>query len=110
MSEKYSFDDDMHPVGEHHSDLSKVTEILLNEKWKRRKTILKIRIISALTTLETIANIWNVEFLKNWIPTYTEYLTSGDGRGRQDIVDITKFSIENESKRQDRIVDMMGKR
>lgn len=110
MSEKYSFDDDLHKVTDTKSDLSKVTEILLNAKWQRRKTILRDRIISALATLETIAKIWDVEFLNQWIPYYCEYLTSRDGKGRQDIVDITKFSIDRENQREERMSGLMNSR
>ena len=108
--EKYGFDDDMQSVSEPKSDLSKVTEILLNAQWRRRKTILSNRVISALATLETISKIWNVEFLKNWIPYYCEYLTSKDGKGRQDIVDITKFSIDRENQRQEKMYDVLTRR
>jgi hypothetical protein len=109
LNEKYSFDDDLKKVGETKSDLSKVTEILLNEKWRRRKTILRDRVISALATLETISKIWDVEFLQQWIPYYCEYLTSSGGKGRQDIVDITKFSIDRENQREENIMSMMGR-
>lgn len=110
MSEKYSFDDDLKPSVQPVSDLSKVTEILLNEQWKRRKTVLRQRVISALSTLETIAKIWDVDFLKQWIPVYCEYLTSSEGRGRQDIVDITKFTIDRENQKNERMMDVMGRR
>ena len=108
--EEYGFDDDIQQQPEQHSDLSKVTEILLNNRWRRRKTILKERQISALATLETIANIWDVEFLKAWIPSYSEYRTSCDGKGRQDIVDITKFSIDRQNERDERMIQLGGRR
>lgn len=108
--EKYGFDDDIQNIQREKSDLSKVTELLFNSKWFRRKTILKPRLISALATLDTISKIWDVQFLKNWIPTYAEYLTSTEGRARQDVVDITKFRIDQDNKHQERIMELMGRR
>lgn len=106
--EKYSFDNDISHVQREQSDLSKTTEILLNDLWPRRKTVLKQKIVSALSTLETIAYIYDVDFLKQWIEAYCEYLTSMDGQGRKDIVDITKFSIEQRNARDQRMFDLMG--
>ena len=92
------------------SDLSKATELLFNDKWKRRKTKLRARTIPALATLDTIANIYDINWLLDWIDSYTEYITSIDGQGRKDIVDITKFSIERQDKQNERMMDMLGKR
>ena len=95
---------------EEKSELAKVVEILLNEKWRRRKTRLKNRTIPALTTIDTLANIYDVQFLKYWIDSYTEYVTSLDGKGRQEIVDITKFTIDKEKERNQQIMEALGKR
>jgi len=42
------------------SELSKVTEILLNEQWGRRKTNIRQQLISAITTLDTIRGIFMI--------------------------------------------------
>lgn len=109
--ETYAIDNDLKNVNtDRPSDLSKVTEILLNSKWSRRKTILKRSLISALATLDTISKIYDIQFLKTWIPYYCEYKTSEDGKGRQDIVDITKYRIDQEAKTQEKIFELMGRR
>lgn len=92
------------------SDLKGTCELLLNEKWKRRKTILKSRQIAKLSILEVIAEIYDIKFLQGFIDYITEYLTSNEGRGRTDIVDIAKYSIERENTHRKEMLDMMGKR
>jgi len=93
---------------EEKSELAKVVEILLNEKWKRRKTRLRNRTIPGLTTIDTLAEIYNVKFLRYWIDGYTEYVTSSEGKGRQEIVDITKFTIDKQNQREKNLMEMMG--
>ena len=90
------------------TDLAKVVDILLNSRHKRRKTILRNRQVSSLTTMDVLAQIYDIPFLKQWVDNYTEWRTSGDGgQGRKDIVDITKFSIERQNRMQDRVLDAM---
>jgi hypothetical protein len=103
-------EDDIIKSEEEKSELAKVVEILLNEKWKRRKTRLRDRTIPALTTIDTLAQIYDVKFLQNWIDGYTEYVTSAGGKGREEIVDITKFTIDKESKRDKMMMEALGKR
>jgi hypothetical protein len=95
---------------ENKSDLAKATELLLNDLWKRRKTRLRERVIAKLTTIETISVIYEVQWLKEWVTDYTEYLTSVDGKGRQEIVDITKFSIDKETQMHKELLTAMGRR
>jgi len=106
----FSFDDDIIHNNESTSELSKVTEILLNEQWGRRKTNLSKRLISAISTLDTLSQLYDIDFLKTWIPLYCEYLTSIEGKGRQDIVDITKYRIDKEQDRYNDIMGLMNKR
>ena len=74
------------------SDFSQVVETLTNNKYKRRKTVLINRQVDKLTTLDVLSQIYDVQFLKAWVNYFAEWRTSGDkGRGRQDIVDISKF-------------------
>jgi hypothetical protein len=84
--------DDIDSLVQDQSDFSKVVEILLNDNYKRRKTILHTRQVSKITTIDVLSQIWDITFLKEWINNYSEWRTSGDGgRGRNDIVDISKF-------------------
>jgi hypothetical protein len=110
MKEKYSIEDDMQPVGDQPSELAKVSEILMDNNFSRRKTILDGRLISAITTLDTIAHSWDIAFLKQWVPSFCEYLTSKDGQGRKDIVGIAQAGLNRQDEQFGRIMDMMGKR
>jgi hypothetical protein len=92
------------------SELAKVVETLLNDKWKRRKTRLRPRQVSALTTLDTLAQIYDIQFLQSWVEGYTEYLTSEDGKGRSEIVDITKYTLDKEISRQQQMMESLGNR
>ena len=92
------------------SDLANTCELLLNEKYRKRKTIIRNRSIPALTTLETLANLYEVQWLREWINSFTEYLTSSEGQGRKDIVDIAKFSIDREVQARKEIFELLGKR
>ena len=102
--------DDIIKGGETKTDLANTCELLLNEKWRKRKTNLRDRSIPALTTLETIAVLYDVEWLRSWIDSYTEYVTSESGKGRQDIVDIAKYSIDKETSIRKEMYEFMGKR
>ena len=103
--------DDIKPVGDTISDLSKVVDILLNDKYKKRKTILSNRQVPSLTTLEVLAQLYDIEFLKHWVDSYGEWRTSGDGgKGRKDIVDITKFSLDREESRHNDMMNALGRR
>jgi hypothetical protein len=92
------------------SDLSKVVDTLLNSDFFRRKTRLHKSIIGKLSALDTISQIWDIQFLKEWIPSYTEYLTSESGKGRQEIVDITKYTIDKETQKHKDMIESMGRR
>lgn len=84
--------DDIAKEQKEDSDYHKVITTLLDEKFKRRKTILENRQVAKITTLDTLAQLYDIKFLKQWVDGYAEWRTSGDkGKGRQDIVDISKF-------------------
>ena len=95
---------------ENKSDLARTCELLLNEKWRKRKTVLRERVISSLSTLDTLAQLYDVKFLHEWITAYTEYITSKEGRGRQDIVDIAKYRIDMEERSRKELLGLIGKR
>lgn len=95
---------------EHKTDLANTCELLLNEKFRKRKTRLRQRSTSALSTIETIANLYDITFLKEWVNNYTEYVTSIDGKGRQEIVDIAKYSIDKQKDMNMEILQSLGRR
>ena len=68
------------------------------------------RLIPAITSLEVLAQMYDVEFLKNWIDWYCEFLTSSGGIGRKDIVDIFKFTQEQKERERTELMNMLGRR
>lgn len=92
------------------SDFSKVTELLLNQKWRRRKTVLHKRVIAKISALDVISQIYDIEFIKDFIVYYTEYLTSEGGKGRNDIVDIAKFQHIQEQERNNELLAVLRNR
>lgn len=95
---------------ENKTDLANTCELLLNEKWRRRKTILKARYVADLTTLENIADLYEIQWLREWIDNFTEYVTSVEGKGRKDIVDIAKYSIDKADERNQELLNALGRR
>ena len=63
--------------------------------------------ISAITTLEVLAQMYDIEFLKNWIDWYCEFLTSSGGVGRKDIVDMFKFAHTQNEKNQEQLLTLL---
>lgn len=88
------------------SDTWKTIELLMNNQYKRRKTILdNNQQVKVITTLDVISQLYDITFLKLWIRRFGEWRTSGEGgQGRKDIVDIYKFS---ELTRQNERADVM---
>lgn len=84
-------DDTAIPEGSSDSDFWKTINTLMDDNFYERKTILNNRQVPKISVLTVLAQIYDVEFLKNFIPNYARWRTSGDsGKGRQDIVDICK--------------------
>lgn len=108
--DRLSIDEDMVREKQSPSDLANITRLLLDSQFPRRKTILGKFRMTPITTLDTIAQLYDISFLKLWIPSYCEYVTSEDGKGREQIVDITKFSIEREDQQRKRMEDILGNR
>jgi len=100
--------DDIQKEEKEVSDFSKVVDILLNDKYKRRKTILNNTQVAYITSLDVVAQIYDITFLKHWVNGYAEWRTSGDnGKGRQDIVDISKFHYDELQKRDDQLLGLL---
>lgn len=106
-----SISDDVHAeLKSEKSDILKTSELLLNELFWRRKTNLSERQIATFTTLDTIAQVFEIDFLKEWCKNYAEFLTSKKGQGRQDIVDIVKFNYAEKKQERDELLGILQKR
>lgn len=91
------FTDIQRGLAREHSDFKEAVDILMNDKFRRRKTILDNRQSFFISTLDEVSQLNEIQFLKDWIIYYAEWRTSGDGgRGRNDIVEIAKSHILTE--------------
>lgn len=101
-------DDILSRQGKTQSDLSEGVHLLLNEKFKRRKTILRQqKIINGITALEVLAQMYDIEFLKNYIDWYCEFMTSSQGVGRKDIVDMFKFAHTQDQQGREQLLALL---
>jgi len=58
-----------------------------------------------------LADLYDVEFLKKWVSDFGEWRTSGDGgKGRQDIVDITKFNYQKQDEVRTELMNALKRR
>ena len=90
------------------SDFSKVVDILLNDNYKRRKTILNNRQVGKITTIDILSQIYDITFLKNWVNNFAEWRTSGDnGKGRQDIVEISKHQYAEMKEQREELLGLI---
>jgi hypothetical protein len=100
------FQDIQRGLAKEHSDFKEAVDILMNEKFKRRKTILDNRQVFTISVLDVISQLYDITFLKDWINYYAEWRTSGDsGKGRQDIVDIAKSHVMENQQQQQSFMD-----
>jgi len=100
-------EDIKHRIGKEESDYSKVAYLLLNEQFKRRKTALNdVKQFGLLASLDVIAQIYDIPFLRKYVDYYMELLTSINARGRTDIVDISKFRFEEQSKLNNQLLEL----
>lgn len=101
-----SFEDDIIRETDRESDHAKVVETLLNDKYRRRKTILKNRQVVPLTFMDVISQVYEVIILQQWVVYFGEYRTSGDGgKGRKDIVDISKFAYASKTQENMKMIE-----
>jgi len=111
MSESSAIRDIVKKEQKDKSDLLQTSDLLMNEKYKRRKTILDNNQVPDITTVDTIAQIYDIAILKDWVDNYAEWRTSGDkGKGRQDIVDISKFAHAEQEKHNKELMDLLRNR
>jgi hypothetical protein len=90
--------DDVRGVEQSQTDFAKAIDMLMNDNYPRRKARFDRNTISDLTVLDTIAQIYEIDFLRQFISTFSQYTTSIEGKGRQEVVDIAKYSIDRQDK------------
>lgn len=83
-------------------------ELLMDNRFKRRKTILSNRQVAIINTLDVLSQLYDIVFLEKWVDGFAEWRTSGDsGRGRQDITDIFKFASVHERDKYKELIGMI---
>jgi len=97
-------------IGKEDSDHSKTATILMDERFKRRKTFLdNNRQVGLINTLDVIAQLYDIPFLKKYVDGYMELLTSIGGKGRKDIVDISKFRFAEQEKYRNQLLELANR-
>jgi len=82
--------------------------VLMDDRFKRRKTILTNKQVTYLTSLDVISQLYDIPFLKKWVDTFAEWRTSGDkGRGRTDVTDIFKFASLHQREKDKELINMI---
>ena len=111
MPKKAIFDDIKTESSEPTTDHSyTVKELTSNENIRKKVVFQSQSQAKAFSLLETIAERHNNTFLKKVIAKQLEYNISVGGRGREDIVTISKFKTEKEHSWVDRVLGMAGRR
>lgn len=118
--EKYSsstIDDDIKNDGttivseKNHSDLMKAFESLSNPENMESNTILTNNQVIALSTINYLAQVYDIEFYKQFIKIFPRYRISGDdGRGRKELIEIANAIRRDKEEEHNRVMDLLGRR
>lgn len=118
--EKYSsatIDDDIKNDGssiiheKNHSDLMKAFESLSNPENMESNTILTNNQVIALSTINYLAQVYDIEFFKQFIKIFPRYRISGDdGRGRKELIEIANAIRRDKEEEHNRFMEILGRR
>ena len=90
MSNPSVLDDVNQPFSEE-SDFSKVVDLMLNPRYRNLKSVIKAGNVHWIAYANMLGQVYDVEFLKGYVEQWLELQVSVKGRGRDDIVNISKF-------------------
>ena len=83
----------------------------MDDRFKRRKTILTNEQVSRINNIDVLSQIYDIDFLRLWVNNWAEWRTSGDGgKGRNDIVKITQSRKDEYVEREHRFLDALRRR
>lgn len=93
------------------SDLGHSISALQENKFIRKKVVFVTqRQAKAFSILEALAERHKITFLKNIIDKQLEYIISVGGRGREDIVTVSKYGGEKRESWTERLLGFAGQR
>jgi hypothetical protein len=93
---------------EQESGLYKIVDILLNNDYMRVKTILDDAQKNAMTMMDILGQLYGIKFFDYYRKRYCQYsISGGGGKGRQDIVDITKFNYQDMQQQRNQLLDIL---
>jgi len=90
------------------SDYQRTIELLMNDDYQRRKTNVSPQQVSIINTLDVIAQLYEIDFLKLWVDGFGQWRTSVSGKGREDIVKIGMAQYEQMEKHNQELMNMLG--
>ncbi len=90
------------------SEHGETLEHLTNDKNFQKKTVLmSVSQAMAFSSLYSIAEENNIVFLREWLKNSADWLLSVQGKGRNDIVEVSKFKGEKTMSWGDKISEML---
>ena len=89
------------------SEIGKSIDILQNPKRPETTTILSHQQVNALVLMNWVANVYDVPFFKNYVEKYPLYkISSQDGRGRKESIEIAKSLQLNNDERDRKLMEL----
>jgi hypothetical protein len=112
-----SIDSDLHEndmniiSGNTQSDLMRAFDSLSNPENMESNTILSNRQVIALSTINYLAQVYDIAFFKQFIKLFPRYRISGDnGRGRKELIEIANAIRRDKEEEHNRFMDLLGRR
>jgi hypothetical protein len=93
------------------SDLLRAFESLSNPENMESNTILTNSQVIALSTINYMAQVYDIEFFKQFIKIFPRYRISGDdGRGRKELIEIANAIRRDKEEEHNRFMEILGRR
>jgi hypothetical protein len=93
------------------SDLMKAFESLSNPNNMESNTILSNKQVIACSTINYLAQVYDIEFFKQFIKVFPRYRISGDdGRGRKELIQIAEAIQRDKENEHNRLMEVLGRR
>ncbi len=89
------------------SELSKSIEVLQNPKKVETTTILSDEQVNGIVMMNWAGQVYDIQFFKNYVKSFPLYkISGGDGKGRQQTIEIAKAIQVNNAERDQKILEM----
>jgi hypothetical protein len=80
-----------------------------NENYEKKTILSTYEQAYAFGTLSTIAEENNIVFLKKWLKNIADWNLSVSGKGRNDIVEVSKFKGQQQASWNERFLEAIGR-